>query len=1063
MKIHELLSPANIVPRFDPGPDDPLKALVALARARAGSAVDAARFEAEELKLIHGYLGEGLGIFHNLTDAVDAPLLVLALAPSGVQVTGQNLRALAALLSPLKDSGYHFQILSKLIALLRNPRFREELLAKETPGELLRAVKLEEESGRERYWVLSRDEVLTELETTARGLSPEEAAARLKEIGPNRIARVRRRPLILRFGANLVNLFALLLWAASGFAYLAGMPELAYAIPLVILINAVFSFFQEYRAEKAVEALERLIPAMTRVVRDGEVWQVEAAGLAPGDIILLEAGDQVPGDARLIEAEDFRVDNSALTGESRPAYKFAEPVEDGQEFLWIEMPNLVFAGTAVVSGSARGVVMATGMDTQLGNIASLTQAVEEKPSPLQQEMRVVGKVVAGVACSVGLVFFLAGIVTGKLTFLASLIFAIGMIVAFVPEGLLPTLSLSLAMGVQRMARKNALVKKLSSVETLGAATVICTDKTGTLTTNEIVVGRVWLGGELLGVTGSGFQPQGRLELHGEPLSPKKLESPLMELFTRGAILCNNASLSAAGKVTGDPTEAALLALAAKAGKNWQEVRAAAPRRKAFPFESVRKRMSVIHTSPQGRLHCWVKGAPDTLIPLCRTVTEWDGQERPLTTQDRAGLIQVMNDLAQKGLRLLALAWKEADSPEMSQAQAESGLSFLGIAGMMDPPRREVPGAIEKCHRAGIRVIMITGDYGGTARAIAGEVGLRLDARTPVMTGDQVSRLPEAQLRKILKGKEDLVFARTSPEDKLRIVMALRDLGQVVAVTGDGVNDGPALKAADIGVAMGKRGAEVSKEAASMVLADDNFASIVTAIEEGRAVYANIKKFITYIFASNVAEAIPFILFVLMGIPLPLGIMQVLAVDLGADLLPALALGSEPPEPGIMDRPPRNRKAHLINPEVARRFAFLGLLTGAAGMLAYFYAYLTGGWRPGLEMAASGPLYARATTMCYGGIIMAAAGNALALRTDRESIFRVGLTSNRLLLAGLVSVPLVLLALSQVPVLQRSFGTAPLRGTDWLVLLIFPVVQVLADEARKAWARRRDRGEGKHKA
>jgi magnesium-transporting ATPase (P-type) len=608
-----------------------------------------------------------------------------------------------------------------------------------------------------------------------------------------------------------------------------------------------------------------------------------------------------------------------------------------------------------------------------------------------------------------------------------------------------------------------LVKKLSSVETLGAATVICTDKTGTLTTNEIMVERLWMGGDLLEVTGSGFQTQGRLELDGEPLSPEKLGSPLMDLLSRCAVLCNTASLGAAGAVMGDPTEAALLALAAKAEKDYEELRAAAPRRKVFPFESVRKRMSAIHASPQGRLRCWVKGAPDTLIPLCHSLMGWDGKARPLTAPDRAGLIQVLNDLAQKGLRLLALAFKEVETAEMGQHQAESGLCFLGIAGMIDPPRQEVPAAISKCHRAGIRIIMVTGDFGGTARAIGEAIGMRLEARTPVMTGDQVSRLPEAQLRKLLKGKEDLIFARTSPEDKLRIVMALRRLGQVVAVTGDGVNDGPALKAADIGVAMGKRGTEVSKEAAAMILTDDNFAAIVTAIEEGRAVYANIKKFITYIFASNVAEAIPFILFVLMGIPLPLGIMQVLAVDLGADLLPALALGSEPPEPGIIDRPPRSPKAHLINPEVARRFAFLGLLTGAAGMLAYFYAYLTGGWRPGLEMAASGPLYTRATTMCYGGIIMAAAGNALALRTDRESLFRVGLTSNRLLLAGLVSVPLVLLALSQVPVLQRSFGTAPLRGTDWLILLIFPVVQVLADEARKAWMRRRERGERKDEA
>jgi Ca2+-transporting ATPase len=697
------------------------------------------------------------------------------------------------------------------------------------------------------------------------------------------------------------------------------------------------------------------------------------------------------------------------------------------------------------------------MDTQLGNIASLTQRLEVKASPLQREMQVVAKVVAAIACSIGMLFFLVGVLTGKLTLVNSIIFAIGMLVAFVPEGLLPTLSLSLALAVQRLAAKNALVKRLSGVETLGAATVICTDKTGTLTTNEIMAQHVWLGGDLLNVTGSGFNLQGRLELAGEALAPEKLASPLLELFLTGAILCNNASLARVGEgVVGDPTEAALLVLAAKAGREVEDLRRRHPRLQAFPFESMRKRMSVVTASPEGRRFCWAKGAPESLIPLCRTIIDWDGQPRELTIQDRGRLIQALNDLAQRGLRLLALAFQEVGPGEINQTQAESGLSFLGMTGMIDPPRPEVPPAIDRCHQAGIRIVMVTGDFGGTARAVAGAVGMNLERRSPVLTGEMVARLSEVQLRRVLRRGGDLVFARTSPEDKLRIVTALRYLGHTVAVTGDGVNDGPALKAADIGVAMGRRGTEVSKEAAAMVLTDDNFAAIVAAIEEGRAVYANIKKFITYIFASNVAEAIPFILFVLTGIPLPLGIMQILAVDLGADLLPALALGSEPPEPGVMAAPPRRPTDHLIDLTVARRFLFLGLLTAAAGMASFFSVYLWAGWRPGLEMAASGPLYARATTMCYGGIIFAAAGNAMALRTERESVFKVGFFANRLLLAGVAGVALILLALSYVPFLQRLFGTAPLAGQDLLFLLIFPPLMLLADEARKAWLRRRHR-------
>ena len=1056
MQVQELLTPETIELNFAPPPESVWPALIALVRSRAALVGAPADFEAEELHLLHGHLNEGLAILHNLSAAVDRILLILALAPGGVELQEQSCQVLAVLISPLKDSGAHIQALSRLTALLRSRSLREELLAKNSPGEVIRAVQLREELGHEKYWILSREEILEELQTDLQGLTPEEARRRLGETGPNRIQRLRRQPLIQRFGANFVNLFALLLWAASGFAWLAGMTELAEAIPLVILINAVFSFWQEYRAEKAIEALAKLLPAQSRVVRGGQGIKVEAGEIVPGDVILLEAGDQIPADARLIEAEDFRVDNSALTGESHPAYKVADPVSDGQEFLWTEMPNLAFAGTAALSGAATGVVIATGMDTQLGNIASLTQQVAEPPSPLQKELQRVVKLQAGVAFSLGAIFFLLGTLTGKLTFLRGIIFGIGMIVAFVPEGLLPTLTLALAMAVQRMARKNALVKKLSAVETLGAATVICTDKTGTLTTNKIMVKHIRLGGDLLTVTGSGFSRQGRLELAGEALSPEKLASPLLKRFMTGAILCNNASLAVGGQgVVGDPTEAALLVLAAKAGCDPEKIRQQQPRLQVFPFESVRKRMSTINAGPEGVRRCWVKGAPDTLIPLCSTITDWDGNRRPLTAQDRAILIQVLNDLGQRGLRLLALAGKEVETgAPLTQTQAESDLCFLGITGMIDPPRPEVPQAIEKCRRAGIRIVMVTGDFGGTAMAVSQEIGMRLEGRVPLLTGEAVSRLSEVQLRKLLKGKGDLIFARTSPEEKLRIVAALRRLGEIVAVTGDGVNDGPALKAADIGVAMGQRGTEVSKEAASMVLADDNFASIVAAIEEGRAVYANIKKFITYIFNSNIPEAVPFVLFVLCGIPLPLTIMQILAVDLGTDLLPGLALGAEPPEPGLMDRPPRSRTARLIDWPLARRFVFLGLLNTGAALAAYFFVYYSAGWRPGLEMAASGPLYARATTMCLGGIVAAQIGNGLAIRTERESVFRVGLFSNRLLLVGIASEIMIFLALSYVPFLQRGFGTAPLEGGDLLFLLIFPPIMLGADELRKAWGRRR---------
>lgn len=1060
MKVHEALQPDNVTPDFSAPPGKALEGLIELARRHLGEGAAPEGFREGELNLVHGLKEDGVGLFHNLSERVEEPLLVLAVSKEGVSLAeGERpLHVMALLLSPIRESGTHLQLMSRLIALLHSPHLQADLLAARSPEEMVRAVRRQEEAGPENYWVLSREEVLAELGTTEAGLSREEAARRLAETGPNTIERRKRVSLPRRFAANLVNLFALLLWAATALAWVARLPELALAIPLVIIINAVFSFLQEYKAERAVEALESLLPPRAKVMRGGGLQEIEATGLVPGDIVVLEAGDHISADCRLIEARDFRVDNSVLTGESRPAYKFDEPVEDGTRFLWTEMPNLIFAGTSALSGAARAVVIATGMNTQLGHIAALTQAVPEEPSPLQRQVMSMTRFVAAAAFSIGALFFFIGVATGKLTAAASLIFAIGLLVAFVPEGLLPTLSLSLAIGVQRMAAKNALVKRLSSVETLGAATIICTDKTGTLTTNEVMVQRLWIEGGELTVTGAGYQPEGELLRGGNPVGEKERASPLMELISRCGALCSTTLLlppeeGRPWRVQGDPTEAALLTLSAKLGRDYKIIRAAHPQRKLFPFESVRKRMATVNAAPDGKLYCWVKGAPETVLARCTHLACRDGTRRPLSERERAVIATAYNDFASHGLRVLALAGKEVETADIGQERAESGLTLLAVTGMIDPPRPEVPEAIARCHRAGIRVIMITGDYGPTARAIAAQIGLRLDRRFRVVTSGVLATLSDIRLKALLKHGE-AVFARSSPEDKLRIVRVLREMGEVVAVTGDGVNDAPALKQADIGVAMGQRGTEVSREAAAMVLADDNFASIVAAVEEGRSVYANIKKFITYIFASNIPEAVPFILFVLLGIPLPLQVMQILAIDLGTDLLPALALGAEPPEPGTMSRPPRSPQARLIDLHLLWRSTYTGIMLTVAAMAAYYFAYLSAGWRPGLPMAAEGPVYAHATTMCWAGIVAAQAGNALARRTERESILAVGLFTNRLIWVGLASMVVVVFLLSYVPFLQRLFGTAPLSATDLAFLLIFPPLMLAAEELLKLWLRRR---------
>ncbi|MFH0810450.1 MAG: HAD-IC family P-type ATPase [Pseudomonadota bacterium] len=1068
MKIHEVLSSGQVLTDFSAPPGKASELLLEwAAKSRVFSAA-AAPWEEERPRQPHLVSAEGMAIFHTLTEWVKQPLLLLALAPPASVPQAISLaegispvRVLALLLSPIRESGTHIQLLSRLTMLLRNPRLQEDLLVARTPEEALRVVRREEESGGESYWVLSQRELFEELDTADQGLDDAEAARRLEETGHNIIRRQARQPLLQRFLANFVNLFALLLWAAAGLSYLGGLTELAGAIPVVILVNGVFSFFQEYRAERAVEALERLLPPKVRVIRGGRQEQIDATALVPGDILLLEAGDQIPADARLVSTQEFRVDNSVLTGESRPSYKFAEPVEDGRQFIWVDMPNLVFAGTAALSGEARGVVIATGMNTQLGHIAALTQAVREEPSPLQREMWHVARVVAAAAVGIGLLFFLIGLGGGRLTLAASLTFAVGLIVAFVPEGLLPTLSLSLAIGVQRMAAKNALVKKLSSVETLGAATVICSDKTGTLTTNQMMVYRLWLAGSDLMVTGSGYEPTGTLIHNGVPLGTQEMGSPLLGLVSRCAVLCGTTRLlppageEAPWRVDGDPTEGALLVLAMKAGRDVGAIEAAYTRKRLLPFDPVRKRMTTINSEPDGTLTCWTKGAPDSLIPRCTHLALRDGTRKPLSPEDQAAAIGACNSFAGQGLRILALACRQADREDVSAEEAESGLTLIGIAGMIDPPRPEVPEAVARCHRAGLRVMMITGDYGPTAQAIARQIGLRLGKRFRLVTSERLATLPDVQLKAILR-KGEAVFARSTPEDKLRIVRALREMGEIVAVTGDGVNDAPALKQASIGVAMGQRGTDVSREAAAMVLADDNFATIVSAVEEGRSVYDNIKKFITYVFASNLAEAVPFVLFVFMGIPLPLQVMQILAVDLGADLLPALALGAEPPEPGTMLRPPRGPRAHLIDWALARRSLFLGAVVASAGMAGYFFAYYADGWLPGEPLPASGLTYTRATTMCWAAIIAAQAGNALGLRTDRESLFTVGIFTNKLTWVGLASMVVVVLALSYVPALQNFFRTAPLRPTDLAFLLIFPPLALAAEELRKLVVRRTGR-------
>ena len=676
-------------------------------------------------------------------------------------------------------------------------------------------------------------------------------------------------------------------------------------------------------------------------------------------------------------------------------------------------------------------------------------------------MAVATKIVTVIACSVGLIFFLLSAVLVGVNLTESFIFALGMVVAFVPEGMLPLVTLSLAMGTQRMAGRNALIKRLSAVETLGCTTVICTYKTGTLTQNEMTVRDLWISDRRLTVTGVGYTPEGQILEGGQPVP---LDTDLQQLLVAES-LCNNSRVippnphSVHWTILGDPTEAAMKVVALKAGLDLEKEVRSLPRLREIPFDSARKRMSTIHQLPSSRV-AYVKGAPKEILGLCSGI-RMDNAYVPMDEQVNARIMAANDEYARNGLRVLAVALRDLPDTmyEYRPEVIEHDLCFLGLVAMMDPPRDEVALAVEKCHRAGIRIVMITGDYGLTAESIARRIGIIRQQRPRLVSGSDLDALDDDGLKAVLR--DEVIFARATPEHKLRVVTVLQELGHIVAVTGDGVNDAPALKKADIGVAMGIAGTDVAKEAAVMVLTDDNFASIVNAIEEGRGVYANIKKFISYIFTSNTPEAVPFILWALSRgrIPLALNVMQILSVDLGTDMVPALALGNEPPEQGLMDMPPRNTGEHVINrPLIIRAYLFLGLLQSVAAMVAFYFMYwINGYWGQWLDLPTAGILYQAATAMTLGVVVTTQIGNLFAQRTERSSTFRLSWFGNRMIWIGIVSELLIVSLIIYVPFFQQVFGTASVPMINWVFLFAWTPLLLLADEFRKALLRRRERG------
>ncbi len=915
-------------------------------------------------------------------------------------------------------------------------------------------------------YCLRATDVYKTLETSPDGLSTSEAEARYSLYGENALKEQHHDPLWLKLVRYFIHPLSMLLLTA-GFLALFSDWLLALVIWGLTFTNAGFSFWREYRAEQAIAKLQEILPDYAHILRDGIEIHIPARKVVPGDVLILAEGDKISADARVIEEYGLRTNNATLTGESVAARKIADACfQPGISEL--EQANLIFAGTSIAAGTGRAVVYATGMLTQFGRIAHLTQSVPEEISPFQRELKQIVRVTTIIAVGLGLLILAVGFFENKfdLSNEQLLMFALGVIVAAVPEGLPATLTLSLAMSVQRLTSKGVLVKKLSTVETLGTISVVCTDKSGTLTQNQMTVREVWVARQRLKVSGVGYEPKGSFS--PAPLAQEWDED--LSALLEAASCCNNARLNppSAEHPTwtslGDQTEAALKVAALKAGINEQELAQIYPRIHEIPFDARRKRMTTIHREKEREI-AFTKGAPREVLQLCshiqinRAIVELDNELR-------AEIMAANDGFARKALRVLAIARRTLPprSNPYNAETIESELVFLGLMAMMDPPRPEVEHAVQICRQAGIRIIMITGDYGLTAESLARRVGM-LESKNPrIVTGAELDEMSDIELQTILD--EEALFARMAPEHKLRLVSAFQARGDVVAVTGDGVNDAPALRKADVGIAMGLVGTDVAKESADVILTDDNFGAIVSAIEEGRSVYQNVRKFITYIFSSNMPEIMPFIVSAsIPGIPLALGVKQILAIDLGTDLFPAIALGTETPEPDTMLHPPRKRDQRIIdNNLLLRAFLWLGMIETLLCFSGFFATYWLSGnanliyalpWLAQIPIPpflhhplSSANAQIMAVTVFHAGVVMAQIGNAFACRSETNRNSQLGWGSNRYLLISIGLEVISILLLIYFAPLASAFEHEPIPGKYWLGLSLFGLVLYSIEWIRK---------------
>ncbi|MFH1545835.1 MAG: cation-transporting P-type ATPase [Patescibacteria group bacterium] len=859
------------------------------------------------------------------------------------------------------------------------------------------------------------------------GLLPAEILANRRKFGVNELEVKKPESLWKKFLRQFADLLVIVLIIASVLSFFFGETVDAVVILAIVFVNAFIGFFREYKTERMLEALQKLVAPTARVLRSGKEEVISANEVVVGDILILEEGMKVPADAILLEANELKIDEAILTGESIPARKFLESKQQSE--------RKVFSGTTIMSGSGKAICSAVGRESEFGKIAKLATHTQKPESPLTKEMKSIGIFVGKISLGISAVLFAVGYFFQNYSPIESLLFAVAVAVAAVPEGLPVTLTTALALGMQRLVRKRALIRELKSVETLGGTTVICSDKTGTLTRNQMSVSRGWLAetDEFL-VSGGGYNPQkGKVEI--------AKTNPAARLLFSIADFCNEAALVERGKnwnIVGDPTEGALKVAARKFGLPICKTKPT----QAFPFESERKRMSIVCDSK-----VFTKGAPEQLLAICTHYLH--GKViRKLDTKTRKKILNQTNIFANDALRVLGFAYRNLKKREQPTVKtAEQNLIFVGLLGMHDAPRPEVREAVQLCQQAGIRITIVTGDNGLTAAAIGREIGIA-DEDTPIFTGDQLRKMSPRKLKKILQQKRNLIFARVQPADKLRIVEAYKKIQEVVAVTGDGVNDAPALKRADIGVAMGRTGSDVAKEAADLVLTDDSFASVIAAVAEGRRIYANMRKFILYIFSSNIGELVVIFAAVLIAFPAPLTAVLILMVDLGTDLLPSLALGVDPLEPAVMQQPPRNPKRRIMEKNFILHLLWVGGLIGILVLIGYFWILYKDGWSWGETLIFDSEIHRRGMSFAFATLVIAQLFNSFNFRSETTSVFSPKIRSNPLLWGAVAISVLLAVTVVELPAAQNAFRTASLSLREWGMIVALSASILFFEEMRK---------------